>query len=224
MSRCFGTRTTSSKEYINKKANNTLFCDMRDKFIASGYVASGNNVACVDDIGRFTRYKNNSTMINLAKAHGNYRTDLRKDYYSQKFKDLLCPFALPLNNKTGKYSNGYAFHPPLLTTAEPGDTAQTREVQSWTRIGDADPGTGYGDEFDEVESVNNRFAEVAKHLQLDSGGVLVTDSLDGKTQRFISGKKKDYTKWISRPGSRCAITLASEIPPPELFSITIIFV
>ena len=33
-----------------------------------------------------TRYKNNSTMLNLAKAHGNYRTDLRTEFYSQKFK------------------------------------------------------------------------------------------------------------------------------------------
>ena len=214
MSRCFGTRTTSSKEYINKKANNTLFCDMRDKYVAAGYLASGNNIACVDDIGRFTRYKNNSTMLNLAKAHGNYRTDLRTEFYSQKFKNLLCPYVTPLS-AIGENSNGYQYHPPMLTTAEPGDTAQTREVQSWTRKG----GDPEFDDYDDVDSVNNRFAEVAKHLNIDSK---LETSLDEKTL-FISGKKKDYTKWISRPGSRCAITLASEIPPAELVSITIVF-
>ena len=191
---------------------------MRHKFITAGYVASGNNVACVDDIGRFTRYKNNSTMINLAKAHGNYRTDLRTDFYSQKFKNLLCPYALPLST-TGANSNKYKFHPPMLTTAEPGDTAQTREVQSWTRAG-GDPDF---DDYDDVNSVNNRFAEIAEQILAVNTGTLTLDPLDGKTQRFVSGKKKNYTKWISRPGSRCAITLASEIPPPEILTNTIIF-
>ena len=37
---------------------------MRDKYVAAGYLASGNNVACVDDIGRFTRYKNNLGIFN----------------------------------------------------------------------------------------------------------------------------------------------------------------
>ena len=110
----------------------------------------------------------------------------------------------------------------MLTTAEPGDTAQTREVQSWTRIGDG-PKDGYGVEYDDVESINNRFAEVAEQILGVNTGTLVLDPLDNKTQRFVSGKKKNYTKWISRPGSRCAITLASEIPPPEILTITIIF-
>ena len=241
MSRCFGGKTTSSKEYISKKANLTVFCDIRKRYMSTIYPEgkayeksnamvdkfgsrAGNNIACVDKGGVIVRYNNNSSLLNLAKAFTDFRTDIQTEYTSQKFKQLLCPYSVPLKDANGDntaYTNNYKYHPPLLTTAEPGDTAQTREVQSWTREG----GDPEGDDYDDVDSVNNRFAEIYHH-RLGLTNLKYEEKDDDEAvemSRFKNNKKKSYTQCPRRIGTRIGVIKANEATAPVADGVWLYF-
>ena len=65
MSRCFASSSKlSAKEYTNKKANFNMFCDLRGKFVANGFNATGTNNACLNENGIIT-CKNGSDTIKV---------------------------------------------------------------------------------------------------------------------------------------------------------------
>ena len=53
MSRCFGTSSAnlSAKEYINKKRNTEVFCDLRNKYRSIWATSQELTVACVNRSG-----------------------------------------------------------------------------------------------------------------------------------------------------------------------------
>ena len=66
MSRCFASSSKlSAKEYINKKANFNMFCDLRTKFISNGFKSTGTNNACLNENGIILihRYKKDNIEI-----------------------------------------------------------------------------------------------------------------------------------------------------------------
>lgn len=234
MTRCFGTKTVSSKEYINKKSNLSVFCDIRKKYMGTIYPQGkeykeenafpgkfgyrvGNNIACVDNGGTIVRYNSNLSLLNLAKAFVDFRTDIKTQYTAQTAKKFVCSYSLPLkdaNNSNANYSNGYNYHSPLLTTAEPGDTAQTREVQSWTKAG----GNPDGDYDDDVNAINNRFAEVHnKNITLENLTYANREKEDEVNKsKFKNEKKVEYTQCPRRVGMKIGVIKKSEAPADDV--------
>ena len=194
MSRCFGGTSSklSAKDYIYKKRNKEIFCDLRGKYLKV-FKATGNNVACLDSGGVIVKYVNNSALLNLTSAFEDFRTDLSNAYVGQQSHDAFCePYYPPTSNVD--VTNNYDTNAYMLTLAGTGNTAQDFIVDS--------SGTYI-----------NRYAE------LDSS----TPSLDA-SGNFISGKKILYTKCARKTSTRTQVIYASEVPPPLVSSIIIIFV
>ena len=64
MSRCFGTSSNlSAKDYTYKKRNFNIFCDLRNKFIANNYKATGTTVACINRSGIIAQFNNQSSQL-----------------------------------------------------------------------------------------------------------------------------------------------------------------
>jgi len=202
MSRCFGSSSKlSAKEYINKKRNFNIFCDLRKKFIANGYRATGTENACVNNNGLIVKFNSHQDYKNIKNGYGQFlstsKPDLSRNYVGQQIKDHFCsPYGTnTLDEKgNGDISNNYTTNTPFLTLACGGDTAQTMIVDS--------SGTYV-----------NRYAEVASDNIPDSG-------------LFPSGKK--IITQLCGPdlpvgnNVRTQIVLESELPPPIISSFSLV--
>ena len=130
MSRCFGGTSSklSAKDYINKKRNTEIFCDLRNKYLKV-FKATGNNVACLDKNGVMVKYVNNSALLDLTSAFEDFRTDLSKAYVGQQSYNPFCvPYFPPTNN--ADVSNNYNTNAYMLTLDGTGNTAQDFVVDS----------------------------------------------------------------------------------------------
>ena len=198
MSRCFGTSSAnlSAKEYINKKRNTEVFCDLRNKY-RNRWLPVGTQIACVNKSGIITKYNSHTTMLNFDDAINTWRVDLSQNYTGQLYKtnntSNPCPTYYSSSNNTD-ISNNYNTNGILLTVASSGNTAQEFVVDSSGQY-------------------INRYAEI------DS---TTAYSLDG--DKFKSEKQILYTHCPIRTSTRHQVILASEVPAPLVGSITIIFV
>ena len=130
MSRCFGTSSAnlSAKEYIRKKRNTEVFCDLRNKY-RSTWAAVGTTTACVNRSGIVTKYQSHGTMLNFDDAINTWRSDLSQNYNGQVYKNPFCAPYLP-ESGNADISNNYNTNAILLTTAASGSTAQEFIVDS----------------------------------------------------------------------------------------------
>ena len=195
MSRCFGTPSNlSAKDYIYKKRNLEVFCDIRNKY-KSSWKAVGTNEACVNDSGIITRYQNNTTMLNFDNAISNWNPDLSQNYTGHQYKNTFCPVILPQTPNTD-ISNNYSTNTIMLTVAAAGSTAQEFVVDSSGQY-------------------INRYAEV-KEMSSVAG---ILDS----SNNFISGKISLYTRCPLRTKLQSQVIFATEVPAPLVSSINIVF-
>ena len=202
MSHCFGSSSNlSAKDYINKKRNFTNFCDLRKKFIARGYNATGSSIACLNSSGIVYQYKNQSVQLEIRKGmeqfSQKYRPqDISQNYIGQQTKNHFCsPYDICNNNVD--ISNNYSTHAPFNTLASAGNTGQSIEI-------DADGGW------------INRYAERRTG----------TNDLSGNTTDapFASGKQILYTLCPIRDSGRVQVVLAGELIPPVPTSFEFVFV
>ena len=201
MSRCFGSSSRlSAKDYTNKRRNINMFCDLRNKFIANGYKATGTNNACVNDSGILMKFSGQNDQLQIKKGYEFFLSDIRKDlsqnYIGQQTKDHFCDIFTNITDNTD-ISNNYTYHGTILTVAPAGDTAQSLIVDS--------SGTYV-----------NRYAEI-------DTGIAPTG-----TNKFPNGKKIIYQNCGEdlpiRASGRMQIVRASELPPPLISSFEIIIV
>ena len=160
MSRCFGTSSAnlSAKEYIYKKRNTEVFCDLRNKY-RNRWLPVGTRIACVNKSGIITKYNSHTTMLNFDDAINTWRVDLSENYTGQLYKKLDCPAYYPVTNNTD-ISNNYNTNAILLTTASSGSTAQDFVVDSSgqyiNRYAEIDSTTAYsldGDKFKSEKAI-----------------------------------------------------------------------
>ena len=199
MSHCFGSSSNlSAKDYINKKRNYTNFCDLRKKFIANGYNATGSSIACLNGSGIVYQYRNQSLQLQMRKGMEQFSQkwrpeDISLNYVGQQTKNHFCsPYDICNNNVD--ISNNYDIHAPFNTLASAGNTTQSIEI-------DADGGWV------------NRYAERRiGQLNLDASG------------KFISQKQILYTQCPIRDSGRVQVVVASELIPPVPSSFEFVFV
>ena len=199
MSHCFGSSSNlSAKDYINKKRNYTNFCDLRKKFIANEYNATGSSIACLNGSGIVYQYRNQSVQLEIRKGMEQFSQkwrpeDISKNYIGQQIKNHFCsPYDICNNNVD--ISNNYYIHAPFNTLASAGNTTQSIEI-------DADGGWV------------NRYAERRiGQLNLDV------------SNNFISGKQILYTQCPIRDSGRVQVVVASELIPPVPSSFEFVFV
>jgi len=208
MSRCFGSSSKlSAKEYIYKKRNYKLFCDLREKYIANGYRNTGTTNACINDNGVIVKFNSQEDHANIKKGFGQYlstsRPDLSKNRVGQQIgtdMQFCSLYGTNTLDRTGNVdcSNNYSYHSKMLTLACSGDTAQTKSVDS-------------------LGTYVNRYAEIKNK-----------EGLETDTTAFPSGKKQIYelcgTDFPLRNGTRTQIIIASELPTPIIESFVIVFV
>ena len=138
MSHCFGSSSKlSAKEYIYKKRNFNIFCDLRNKFIANGYKATGTENACINNTGIVVKFNSHQDHKNMKNGYGQFlsksRPDLSRNYIGQQIKQHFCsPFGANTLDEKGNadISNNYTYNPPFLTLACAGNTGQTYIVDS----------------------------------------------------------------------------------------------
>tara|TARA_B100000927_G_scaffold290046_1_gene287923 strand:+ start:34 stop:735 length:702 start_codon:yes stop_codon:yes gene_type:complete len=98
MASCFknpNKKKLSAKDYIIKKRRSIIFCDIREKMLDNysrgDFVnGGGNNDACVDKDGVFTKYKNHKIQLDMLAAFEDFRNDLLTTVQGQIFKDHFC--------------------------------------------------------------------------------------------------------------------------------------
>tara|TARA_B100001175_G_C19479000_1_gene626010 strand:+ start:417 stop:1019 length:603 start_codon:yes stop_codon:yes gene_type:complete len=200
MSRCFGSSSKlSAKDYTNKRANYNMFCDLRQKFISSGFTAVGTTNACLNKSGIISKFNSQNDQLNIKKGFEEYlsvaRKDLSQNYIGQQIKSHFCsPYDTPQYNID--ISNNYTPNSTILTLANAGDTGQTIIIDS-------------------SGSYVNRYAEI-------KGVSAPTTTL------FPNGKKIIYqncgTDLPIRASGRMQIVIASELPPPIISALEIIIV
>ena len=114
MASCFtnpNKKKLSAKEYTIKKRRKTIFCDLRVKALKNindgvNQNAVGNNEGCIDRNGIFFKYKDHKAQIDMLRAFEDFRTDLLKAVYGQRFKDHFCPPYF-INKSNIDISNNY---------------------------------------------------------------------------------------------------------------------
>ena len=206
MSRCFASSSKlSAKEYTNKKANFNMFCDLRTKFIANGFKATGTNNACLNESGILSKFNSQTDQLNIKRGFEQFLSIYRPDasgntYVGQQVKDFYCsPYG---SNELGvggnvDISNNYYNRGPILTLASAGDTGQTFIIDS--------SGTYI-----------NRYAEIGPG----------TAPLG--TNDFPNGKKIIIQLCGEglpiRASGRMQVVLPKELPPPIVSGFEIIFV
>ena len=203
MSRCFESSSKlSATEYIYKKRNFANFCDLRSKFIANNYHATGTTIACLNNSGIISQFNNQSSQINIKKGFEewsiiNRPQDISKSYIGQQINSdmkFCSPYGPNTLDSSGNedISNNYSYQSPLLTTSATDSTGQTIVIDSSGQY-------------------INRYAEIN------------TSGEDG-TDGFSCGKKRIYENCPIRDSGRIQVMIASEVPPPLLSSFELIFV
>jgi len=199
MSHCFGSSSNlSAKDYINKKRNFTNFCDLRKKFIARGYNATGSSIACLNSSGIVYQYKNQSVQLEIRKGMEQFSQkwrpeDISLNYVGQQIKNHFCsPYDICNNNID--ISNNFTPQAPINTLATAGNTTQSIQI-------DAEGGWV------------NRYAERR----------IGTNNLDA-LNNFKSGKQILYTQCPIRDSGRVQVVIATELTPPVPSSFELVFV
>ena len=183
MSRCFGTSENfSAKDYINKKKNFTLFCDLRKKFITNNYQKTGTNIACLNNNGTIARFQNQSSQLNLRKGYEEfnkkYIKDLSINYTGQLITENNCNYYNFSNN--ADVSNNYSFSVAVNTLAYAGETGQAAELDSH-------------------ETIINRYAQI------------ITEN-GPATGEFENGKKINVTYCALKNSNQIKVVKPGEIP------------
>ena len=208
MSRCFGSSSKlSAKEYIYKKRNYNLFCDLREKYIANGYRNIGTTNACINNSGVIIKFNSQEDQTNIKKGFAQFLSTSRPDLSKKRLGHQIntdmkfcSPYGPNTLDSTGNVdcSNNYTSHSKMLTLACSGDTAQTKSVDS-------------------LGTYVNRYAEIKN-----------TKGLETDITAFPTGKKQIYelcgTDFPLRNGTRTQIIIASELPTPIIESFAIVFV
>ena len=139
MSRCFASSSKlSAKEYTNKKANFNMFCDLRGKFVANGFNATGTNNACLNENGIIEKFNSQTDQLNIKKGYEQFLitarpNDISENYIGQQVKNFFCsPYGSTDLGVGGNIdiSNNYYYRGPILTLAGAGDTGQTIIIDS----------------------------------------------------------------------------------------------
>ena len=183
MSRCFETPNNfSAKDYINKKKNYTLFCNLREKFISNNYKQTGTNIACLNNNGTVARFKNQSLQLDIRKGYEEFNKkfikDLSVNYTGQLISNDNCNYYNFSNN--ADVSNNYTFSVPVNTLAYAGETGQAAELDSH-------------------ESVINRYAEIKTNIGPSTG-------------LFENGKKINVTYCPLKNNTQIKVVKPGEIP------------
>ena len=204
MSHCFGESSNlSAKDYINKKRNLNMFCDLRKKFIGNGYEVIGTNDACLTKDGIIKYFRNSSIKLNIMKGYEDFsvdkRSDASKNYIGEKIKEDPCRLYNKLTNNVD-VSNNYTYRGPQNTLVNNTDeTFQSKEYKSI--------GTG---------SFTNSYAEIKKTQNISS--LLNSDG------NFKSNKKILYTNCPLRNSKMIQVVLPENLPTPTIISYTLVFV
>tara|TARA_B110000971_G_scaffold212644_1_gene242370 strand:- start:693 stop:1301 length:609 start_codon:yes stop_codon:yes gene_type:complete len=202
MSRCFASSSKlSAKEYIYKKRNNNIFCDLRKKYIANGYRNTGTPNACINNNGVIVKFNSHEDKTNVKKGFGQFlsisRQDLSKNYVGHQIRSDMNFCSQNTSGSNIDCSNNYSYHSPLLTLAYAGNTSQTIIVDSSGQY-------------------INMYAEIKK-----------TTGITGTT-KFPTGKKQIYelcgTDRPLRTGTRTQIIIGHELPTPIIEGFEIVFV
>jgi len=200
MSRCFGSSSKlSAKEYIYKKRNFNMFCDLRKNFVSSGFRRTGTQNACVNDSGFIVKFNSHNDQLHIKNGFEQFlsinRPDLSKNYVGQQTKEHFCSPYGPNGIPNEDISNNYTYHGIQLTLATSGDTGQSFVIDS--------DGTYV-----------NRYAEI-KPIIAPTG-----------QNPFPTGKKIIYencgTNMPMRARDTIQIVIGSELPPPLINSVQIV--
>lgn len=174
MSHCFGTHPNlSAKDYTNKKANLSVFCNLRNTFLANNKKSIGTKSACLNDNGNITHFENQSSQLKIKKGFEyfsqKFKTDLSTNSIGQIMKNKYCnPYDLTEDNSD--ISNNFTVGAPIHTRAQGTSLGQTVPVDmSGTFI--------------------NRYAEVNRvtPIELTGGddGFGTTDKKFGNSKKII---------------------------------------
>jgi len=182
MSRCFETSPNlSAKDYINKKKNYTVFCNLRKKFIANNNKSIGTNIACLNDDGTIARFQNQSSQLNLRKGYEEFNKKFIKDlsinYTGQLITKDDCNYYNFSNNTD--ISNNYSPNVAVNTLAYAGETGQTVEMDS-------------------QDSIINRYSEIVTKKGPATG-------------EFDNGKKINVTYCALRNSNQITVVKPDEI-------------
>ena len=133
MSRCFGTSSNlSAKEYTNKKRDISLFCNIRNTYLANDKKSTVTNSVCLqENNGKINRFLNQSTQLNIKKGYEyfsqKHRTDLSTNRIGQIIKNNFCsPFDDTVVNTD--VSNNFTFGSPYNTRSSGVSLGQTLVV------------------------------------------------------------------------------------------------
>jgi hypothetical protein len=132
MSRCFKiSNNLSAKEYTRKRANQTIFCNLRKKYLGNNKKATSSNSACLNKEGKMYHFSSNVSQINMKKAFETfsekYRSDLSKNYLGQNIKNhFKFDINNPLNNSD--ISNNFTEYGPINTAPNGFSIGQTVQI------------------------------------------------------------------------------------------------
>ena len=197
MSRCFGTpHNLSAKEYTNKKRDLSVFCSLRQAFLANNKKSIGTNVACLKDNGKISSFMNQSSQLKIKKGYEyfsqNNKTDLSFNYVGQIMKKHLCAaYDIALDNSD--LSNNFTTGAPINTRAQGTSLAQTVVVDM---CGNHPP------------AFVNRYAEIDDNTPSElSGG---DDGFGTTTKKFKDKKKIIYDYCALKKSSNINVLLPND--------------
>lgn len=181
MSRCFGTPTDFiAKDFINKKRNSALYCNLKKKYNKLGNNFKTNSASVKS--GKLEHYRSYSMLLNVTKGFEQEKisdvTDLSQSYFVEDIKNFKCVDQAASSN--ADISNNYEFHgTPLKTTfgSYPAEGAFDSQGRFW-----ANSITFIGNE----NKTNNVYS------QLDISNADTSD-LDSNN-KFLDKRKIAYTK------------------------------
>lgn len=204
MSHCFGgSSNLSAKDYINKKRNLNMFCDLRKRFIGKGYKVIGTNDACLTKDGIIKHFRNSSIKLNIMKGYENFsvdkRSDASKNYIGEKIKEEPCRLYNKITNNVD-VSNNYTYRGPQNTLVN--NTDETFQSKEYKSIG--------------AGSFINTYAEIKKTQNISS--LLNSDG------NFKSNKKILYTNCPLRDSKMIQVVLPENLPTPIIISYTLVFI
>ena len=202
MSHCFGGLTNlSAKDYINKKRNLNMFCDLRKRFIGKGYKVIGTNDACLTKDGIIKHFRNSSIKLNIIKGYEDFsvnkRSDASKNYIGETFKKNTCLLYDTFNTNVD-VSNNYGYRVAQTTMSFFDDEQiQSREILS---IG------GYKNTYAEIKKTQN-----------------VSSLLNGEG-KFKNNKKILYTNCPLRDSKMIQVVMPENLPTPTIISYKLVFI
>ena len=222
MASCFknpNKKNLSAKDYTIKKRRNTLFCNLRQNAldnIESGMVPliiTGGNEACVDKNGKFFKYRDKKSQIDMLAAFKDFRKDLLDTVRGQLFKDHFCP-PYYINKDNTHVRNGYYNDNVQLAFGEGVsflDQAQTTE-------GTYGHLTNYfGALNKDIISVHPHGKNEYRNTYAEIKGIDVLSSLGGDfASTFINNKFFLLKPNVCSDYAKPSVLKAGDVPAPNL--------